>query len=298
MTELVQSIERETGISVFASSRFELALRQADMLAKSDLLPKAFHGNPANCLIALELAERINTSPFLIAQNVDIIHGKPGFSAKFLIGCFNSSGHFDPITYEETPADGGSCRAISRDRRTGTTIEGPWVSMKIAKAEGWVTKNGSKWQTMPQMMLRYRAASWMIRTTAPEISLGLPTSEEIIDTAGQMGPETARDITPRTPFARAKAEPVAETVTTAPEDLAPTEPEEDPREGHIRDIEDFLDSEGIDPADFNAAIESTYKGEFRDYAKLPDGHLAKLATGEKLQKMADLAAELKKGGKV
>ena len=134
MTELATTIERETGISLFASSRFDLALRQADMLSKSDLLPKAFHGNPANCLIALELAERINTSPFLVAQNVDVIHGKPGFSAKFLIGCFNSSGHFDPITYEETEADGGSCRAISRDRRTGTVIEGPWVSMKIAKA--------------------------------------------------------------------------------------------------------------------------------------------------------------------
>lgn len=214
MNELSTTIERETGLSLFASSRFELALRQAEMLSKSDLLPKAFHGNPANCLIALELAERINTSPFLIAQNVDIIHGKPGFSAKFLIGCFNSSGRFDPITYEETPADGGSCRAISRDRSTGTPIEGPWVSMEIAKKEGWISKNGSKWQTMPQMMLRYRAASWMIRTTAPEISLGLPTTEEIADTGGAMGQEM-RDATPRTPFARAKAEPAPDPETPA-----------------------------------------------------------------------------------
>ena len=297
MTELATTIERETGISLFASSRFDLAIRQADMLSKSDLLPKAFHGNPANCLIALELAERINTSPFLVAQNVDVIHGKPGFSAKFLIGCFNSSGHYDPITYEETEADGGSCRAISRDRRTGTVIEGPWVSMKIAKAEGWVSKNGSKWQTMPQMMLRYRAASWMIRTTAPEISLGLPTSEEIIDTGGAMGPETARDVTPKNPFAKAQAEPketVEETVEETPVAL-PAEPEESARESYLRDIETFLDSEGIDPGDFNAAIEQSYKGAFRDYAKLPDGHLAKLATDGALRKMAALSDRIKEG---
>ena len=30
-------------------------------------------------------------------------------------------------------------------------------------------------------MLRYRAASWLIRTTAPELSLGLISKEEVID---------------------------------------------------------------------------------------------------------------------
>lgn len=193
-------------LSLFDSSRFELAMKQADFLAKSDLIPKAFQAKPENCLIALELADRMKASAFLVMQNLDIIHGKPGFSAKFLVGCFNASGRFEPISYEHDDADGGRCRAVSVVRSTGERILGPWVSMNMAKAEGWLSKNGSKWQTMPELMLRYRAASFMIRTTAPEISLGLPTSDEIEDTGGAMGHET-RDITPKTPFARAKAEP-------------------------------------------------------------------------------------------
>jgi hypothetical protein len=52
----------------------------------------------------------------------------------------------------------------------------------MAKAEGWSTKNGSKWKTMPDLMLRYRSATFLIRCTAPEIGLGLQTAEEIHDT--------------------------------------------------------------------------------------------------------------------
>jgi hypothetical protein len=51
----------------------------------------------------------------------------------------------------------------------------------MAKAEGWYAKNGSKWQTMPEQMLRYRAASFFVRAYAPELSLGLATREEIED---------------------------------------------------------------------------------------------------------------------
>lgn len=52
----------------------------------------------------------------------------------------------------------------------------------MAKDEGWYGKKGSKWQTLPELMLRYRAASFLISTTAPELLLGFQTSEEVIDT--------------------------------------------------------------------------------------------------------------------
>jgi len=53
--------------------------------------------------------------------------------------------------------------------------------MEMARKEGWVSKSGSKWVTMPQLMLRYRAAAFFIRTTAPELTMGLHTDDEIID---------------------------------------------------------------------------------------------------------------------
>ena len=54
-------------------------------------------------------------------------------------------------------------------------------TMGMAKAEGWTTKNGSKWKSMPSQMLRYRAAAFWQRVYCPEISMGLLTKEEVDD---------------------------------------------------------------------------------------------------------------------
>ena len=54
-------------------------------------------------------------------------------------------------------------------------------NMQIAKDEGWLGKNGSKWKTMPQLMLRYRAASFFSSLNCPELTMGIYTKEEIED---------------------------------------------------------------------------------------------------------------------
>jgi hypothetical protein len=51
----------------------------------------------------------------------------------------------------------------------------------MAKAEGWLTKTGSKWITMPELMLKYRAAAFFGRLYAPEVLMGMQTTEEIVD---------------------------------------------------------------------------------------------------------------------
>lgn len=194
---------------VFATAdAFELAQRQAIMLCKSDLVPKQFQGEDkiGNCVIALEMASRMGTSPFMVMQNIDIIHGKPGFSSKFLIGTFNACGRFEAIRYQHDDEEGGRTRAISRELATGEEILGPWVSMEMAKVEGWLGKNGSKWKTMPELMRCYRAAAFMIRTVAPELSLGLHTREEILDTDG-MRQTRGEELKPEAnPFAKRAAE--------------------------------------------------------------------------------------------
>jgi hypothetical protein len=259
-------------LSIFDSSRFELAVRQADLLAKSDLVPKAFQSKPENCLIALELADRMNASAFMVMQNVDIIHGKPGFRALFLIGCFNACGRFDPISYEKDDEDGGRCRAISTVRSSGKVVTGPWVSMNMAKAEGWVEKNGSKWKTMPELMLCYRAAAFMIRTTAPEISLGLPTAEEIHDTGGEMGQEM-RDTTPKSKFARELAEKTVETVAS----VEVIEPEPAP-ETPLDIIKGKLEESGMTVAEALASLQTLGIGNGRtSFSKMDAATLEHIA---------------------
>jgi hypothetical protein len=187
---------------------FELVQRQAMMLSKSTLVPKDFSGNVANCAIALNVAKRTRLDPLMVCQNLAIIHGRPSWSATALIGMVNASGKFSPLRFvfdsDEAPT---SCYAVARDMATGEELKGERITLEMAKKDGWSTKNGSKWLTMPGQMLRYRAASFWSRAYASDMSLGMYTQDEVRDFA-----EPPRNVTPRAnPFV-AEPEPEPEPV--------------------------------------------------------------------------------------
>ncbi|WP_260438308.1 hypothetical protein [Burkholderia sp. Bp8995] len=163
---------------------FELLQRVAKAFASSSLVPQQYQNNVANCMIALNLASRLKADELMVMQNLYVVHGRPGWSAKFLIATFNHCGRFTAVKYEffgEKGTDSWGCRASSTEIASGEKIVGPDVTIQMSKDEGWYNKNGSKWKTIPQLMLMYRSAGWMINTAAPEISMGLPTQEELHD---------------------------------------------------------------------------------------------------------------------
>ncbi len=163
---------------------FELLQRVAKAIAASSLVPPQFQGNLPNCIIALEMAQRLGASPLMICQNLFLVHGRPGWSAKFLIASFNESGRFSAVRYEwqgDRDKDTWGCKAYATEKVTGEKIVGPLITLALAKKEGWYEKAGSKWKTIPELMLMYRAAAWMVNTHAPEISMGLNTQEELGD---------------------------------------------------------------------------------------------------------------------
>lgn len=164
---------------------FKLAQRRAMVYAESTLVPKQFQKNVGNVLVAQNMAQRMGADLLMVMQNLYIVHGNPSWSSKFLIACFNKCGRFSSIKYQftgEKGKDSWGCIAQTVELSTGEPIEGPEVTIAMAKAEGWYGKNGSKWKTIPQLMLQYRAAAFLIRTTAPEIGMGLMTQEEAYDT--------------------------------------------------------------------------------------------------------------------
>lgn len=174
-----------TAVGFATADGFALIQRQAQVLAASDLVPKEFKGNIANCIIGLEIANRIGASPLAVLQNLYIVHGKPGWSSQFIIAAINSTGKFSPLRFEMTgEGDKRTCTAWANDLATGDRLESPLVSMAMAKAEGWTTKTGSKWASMPELMLRYRSATFFGRLYAPEILMGMATVEEVIDVEG------------------------------------------------------------------------------------------------------------------
>lgn len=171
-------------VSLTDSSGFELAQRAAKLLASSTLVPKDYMGNIANCVIALNMAQRVGADPLMVMQNLVIVHGRPTWSAQFLIATVNTCGRFSALRYEffgQQGSDEWGCRAWAIEKGSNEKLVGTDVTIAIAKKEGWYGKTGSKWQSIPQQMLMYRAGSWWTRAYAPELSMGLHTTDEMRD---------------------------------------------------------------------------------------------------------------------
>lgn len=163
---------------------FEDAQRIAKALASSTLIPQQFQGQQgfANCLVALNIARRMQMDPLMVMQNLHIIHGRPSWSSQFIIGLINGCGRFSPLRYEISgKGDTLACTAVATELSSGQELRGPEVTMAMAKKEGWATKAGSKWQTMPELMIRYRAAAFWGRLYIPDLLVGIQTQEEVID---------------------------------------------------------------------------------------------------------------------
>jgi hypothetical protein len=224
MTDLIpQETVEETKLSL-QIAEFEFLQRKAALYASSKIIPKDFQGNVAHCYQVIEMARHLKVPEMIAFQHCYIIHGRASFSAVFMISCFNTCGRFTPINYEFAgEGDTRSCRATTTCKQTGEVVLGPEVSIQTAKDDGWYNKSGSKWKTIPELMLRYRAASWLVKTVAPEIAVGLSDTEEIRD-----GMSLEKEFTDDLPL---KIEPnfITPSLTQAIKNVAPKlhEPEEE-----------------------------------------------------------------------
>lgn len=177
---------------------FEQAWRMAKCLSFSTLVPEQYRGekNTSNCMIALELASRHGMSPFMVMQNLYVIQGRPSWSSQFLIAMINVSGRFSPLRWKFEnrgkktlggfELDDLSVRCYATELASGEVLEGPAVTADMVFSEGWYAKNGSKWKTMPEVMYRYRSASFFSRMYCPDIAMGIYTKEEDEDEPRQV----------------------------------------------------------------------------------------------------------------
>lgn len=186
MNDTALAVASPASVSVASADTqaFELQLRKAKVFAASTLVPQQYRNNLPDCVIAMNMANRIGADVLQVMQNLYIVQGKPGWSGQFLIATFNQSGKFSAMRFEWEGKEGKPewrCRAYATEKATGEVIRGAWVSWDMAQKEGWTKKAGSKWLSMPEMMFQYRAAAFLVRAYAPEIAMGLQTTEEIID---------------------------------------------------------------------------------------------------------------------
>lgn len=181
--ELVIKEEKQVAITPQVLSMDRL-MEMADMLAKSTVIPVAYQNRSENVFIALDMASRMGVSPLVVMQNLYVIQGKPSFSGQAVASMIRSNPKFRNVELHYVGEEGKdswgayvTAENVANDRQ----LKGATVTLAIAKAEGWYQKNGSKWKTMPELMLAYRAYAWFGRVHCPEIMMGLQTTEEVYD---------------------------------------------------------------------------------------------------------------------
>lgn len=185
------SIQTPGALAYLLDTRlFEHLWRVATMYARSSMVPDQFRGKTDDCFVAVQLAMRMGCDPFMLMQNMYVVHGRPGIEAKLAIALANERGPFrDRIKFIFT-GEGKSraCQAYAHDRQTGERLSAT-VTWQMVEAEGWnkdkPTKgNGivkSKWNTLPDLMFVYRSAMFLIRMYCPEVLMGMESRDELED---------------------------------------------------------------------------------------------------------------------
>ena len=174
-------IELETKKLELETSKFELEQRRGKALSVSAFFPDQLKNDIASAVIINDLAIRMNISPMEVSQSIYIIYGRPSFATTFLVARLNQSGLIKGALRTVISKDKQEAHCVAIDTESGEELVGMSVTMQMAQKEGWVSKKGSKWQTMPELMLRKRAQSFFIKEYFPEVMFGLSTQEEVQD---------------------------------------------------------------------------------------------------------------------
>lgn len=201
--------DKRRSLSVFTNiADFESSQRMATALSRSAMVPATYQGKVEDVLVALDIAQRMDLSPLIVMQHLYIVHGRPAWDSQYCLAAIHGHPRYAQVDIEWQGARGSDdwgCKVTAHDTQTGKRVEGTLVTMKMAKQEGW-TKN-TKWASMPEQMLQYRAATFFARVRCSDALLGLQSRDEIEDVQGEV-----RDVSPvpaPTPAAPRPTAPVA-----------------------------------------------------------------------------------------
>lgn len=164
---------------------YNQSLQMAQQLSKSNLIPESYRGKPAECIIAIDIGNRLNLSPLVVMQNSQVVHGKFTWTGSACKAMIDGCGKYQSTRYVEVGQEGTDDYGVYLEAidNYGNIVKGVPVTIGMAKAEGWYDRN-PKWKSMKSLMLRYRASAFFMRTECASIAMGFHTNEEVEDVWG------------------------------------------------------------------------------------------------------------------
>lgn len=217
MTGEVQRYDARDSIAI-AGDAWAISQR----IARTEFVPDALRGKPEAVLACILAGHELDISPMQSLQEIHIIKGRPGLSAKMQRAIILRAGH--EIWIEEST----STRAVVKGRRSNGregSVEWTIDDAKRAKLFG-----KDVWQQYPAAMLVARASSQLSRNLFADVLAGFGYSAEELDDGFETELLTTGSIPPPPPDGnegtRLRASRDATRGADTPEK---TEPEPEPR---------------------------------------------------------------------
>lgn len=161
------------------------ALKFADYLSDSSIVPKDFQGKPGNILVAIQWGMELGLKPMQAMQNIAVINGRPSLWGDAVLALVRASPLCEYV-YESFESGTATCRV----KRRGEDEQFRTFTEADAKQAGLLGKQGP-WAQYPQRMKQMRARAFALRDVFPDVIKGMPIAEEVSDYAAE------KDITPR-----------------------------------------------------------------------------------------------------
>lgn len=159
---------------------FEMLKEEATILSLMECAPLFCKRKKSECFWIVQFAKKLNLDPVMVMNQIYFLHGKPAYSSSLMIAVINKCGQFSQLEFLYTgEGDDRTCIAQAWSKHSKILLKSIPISLKTAKEEGWARK-GSKWLTMTDLMLQYRAAAFFCRAYASQYLNG-HTKEEIED---------------------------------------------------------------------------------------------------------------------
>ena len=154
-------------------------MQMAEVVSKSALVPQAYQGKQANCLVAIQWGQEIGLNPMQSLQNIAVINGKPSLYGDALLALARSDNRCVGV---EEKMDGETAVCTVKRRHIDGSIEDivrTFSKDDAVKAKLW--NKAGPWQQYPNRMLQMRARGNALRDSFPDVLKGLITAEEARD---------------------------------------------------------------------------------------------------------------------
>lgn len=154
----------------------EEAMRFADLMAGSELVPQAYRGKPANILVAIQLGLELGLTPMRALRSIAVINGRPSMWGDDVLAMVLNS----PVCEWVDESDSTDKQGVCKTKRVGHPEHVSIFTLEDARRAGLLQKPGP-WQMHTARMLKLRARGFCLRDKYADVLAGLITTEEAMD---------------------------------------------------------------------------------------------------------------------